>query len=240
MEFFEKLADGSFGFNELGESISGIFGDFFAEGGTIKTIWDFVAGFVPYAWIFTLVLTALSVVQILFGKKLLGFQKFVACLAIGFACGTVYVYPLLEGIGWAIIPDWAVGLVVGVVAALLSKLIYFLAYILAAGAGVYFLCMGDILPEAIASITGQWYIALIAAVVAIVVALLLRKIIETVGIAALGGWTLYLCVYSLMAQIMGVVPAPEFVIWWELTFIAIAVVIGVIIAIKSRQKEKEY
>ncbi len=240
MEFFEKFAAGSIGFTQVGEEISNVYGQLTPEGGTIMSFWntamDWLNGLLPFAWIIPAVLAALSLVQVFFGKKLLGLQKFLACLVIGFACGTVFIYPLLAQIGITFMPDWVVGLIVGVVAAILARLVYFLAYIVAAGGAGYILCMSDVLPESISSFTKVWYIGVAVAVVFIVLALLLRKIIEMLGTAALGGYTLFLSFSAILASLGWGVGA-DYEMWWKLGFIAVAALLGFIVQFKTRRRD---
>ena len=241
MEFFEKLGAGKIGFSEVGAEAGKIYDQVAAEGGTVANLWNQGVGYIEglvssYLWVIPAVLAVLSLIQLMFGKKLLGFQKFVACLVVGFACGVTFVYPLLAQINITFIPDWVVGLVVGLVAALLSKPIYFLAYVIAAGGATYILCTGGILPEAVSSFTKDWYIGVAAAVVAIVVALLLRKFIEMLGTSALGGFTLALSINSILI-ITGVAPAGQQLAGWAFWAIAgAAALIGFIIQVATRRK----
>ena len=240
MEFFEKFAAGSIGFAEIGQEVSNVWANLTAEGGTVVNFWniaiEWIKGLLPLAWILPAIFAVLSLIQVFFGKKLLGLQKFLACLAIGFACGTVFVYPLLAQIGVTFMPDWVVGLIVGVVAAILARLVYFLAYIIAAGASGYILCMCDILPESISSFTKVWYIGVAAAVVFIILALVLRKIIEMLGTAALGGYTLYLSFVSILAS-FGWALGEGYEMWWKLGFVCVAGLLGFIVQFKTRRKD---
>lgn len=232
--FFEKVAAG-FSFEEIGAWFKDLFASVTAEGGPVETYWtmglDFIKGLLPLAWILPAILIALSLVQVFAGKKLLGLQKFLACFVVGYALGAVLLTPVIAE--FVQIADWIVGLVVGVVAALLCKPIYFLSYVAVAGYGVYALCMSDVLPEAVASFTNNWIVALVAAVVAVVVALLLRKWIEMLGTAALGAWTLFLSVQALLAS-LSIWFAAEYVIWWELGTLAVGAILGFIVQVKTR------
>jgi len=232
--FFEKVAAG-FSFDEIGAWFKDLFGKVTAEGGPVETYWstglDFIKGLLPLAWILPAILIALSLVQVFAGKKLLGIQKFVACFVVGYALGAVLLTPVIAEL--FAIADWIVGLVVGVIAALLCKPIYFLSYVVAAGYGVYALCMSDVLPEAIASFTNNWIVALVAAVVAIVLVLILRKWIEMLGTAALGAWTLYLSVEALLLTFdLSFDSAYE--LWWKFGTLAVAGILGFIVQVKTR------
>ncbi len=176
----------------------------------------------------------LSLVEVFFGKKLLGIQKFLLCFAVGYTASVAYLAPLLpEGFT---IPSWIIGVVVGAVAALLFKLIYFLAYIVAAGYSVYIICMGGFyLPEAVAPmVKGNMVIALAAGAVAIVLALIFKKLIEMAGTAALGGWFVWLSLIKLFAG-LNIQLLDEGLI--KIIVIAVVALLGAIVQIKTRKRK---
>ena len=240
MEFFERFAAGGIGFTEIGGEISNVFARIFAPGGTILSFWstamDWLTKFIPFAWIIPSVLALLSLIQVFFGKKLLGLQKFLLCLAIGFACGTVFIHPLLCNIGITFMADWVVGLIVGVVAAILSRLVYFLAYIVAAGCAGYILCLGGILPESISQYLSFWYVGVGVAVVFVVLALLLRRFIEMLGTAVLGGYTLFLSFVAILASFGWEIGA-EYKIWRTVGFLAVCGLLGFIVQLKTARRD---
>jgi hypothetical protein len=240
MEFFEAFASGSVGFDRIGAEIARVWGLLTAEGGTIANLWGTVMGWIstylPFAWILPTILATLSLLQIFCGRKLLGLQKFLVCLGIGFACGAVLIHPLLLQIGISFMPDWVVGLIVGIVAAILARLFYVLAYILAAGGAGYILCMSGILPESISSFVGVWYIALAVAVVFVILALVFRGALEMLGTAALGGYTLYLSFLSILAS-FGWGIGESYEIWWMIGFLAVSTILGFIVQFKTRRKD---
>ena len=240
MEFFEAFANGSIGFDRIGAEIVRVWGLLTAEGGTIANFWGTVTGwintYIPFAWILPTILATLSLLQIFCGRKLLGLQKFLVCLGVGFACGTALIHPLLLQIGISFMPDWVVGLIVGIVAAILARLFYVLAYIIAVGGAGYILCMSGILPESISGFVGVWYIALAVAVVLVILALVLRGAIEMLGTAALGGYTLYLSFLSILAS-FGWGIGESYEIWWTVGFIAVSALLGFIVQFKTRRKD---
>ena len=232
--FFEKVAAG-FSFEEIGAWFKELFGKATAEGGAVETYWttglDFIKGLLPLAWILPAILMVLSLVQVFAGKKLLGLQKFLGCFVVGYALGALLLTPVVAE--WFTVADWIVGLVIGVIAALLCKPIYFLSYVVAAGYSVYALCMGDVLPEAVSSFTNNWIVALVAAVVAVVLALIFRKWIEMLGTAALGAWTLFLSAEALLASLGWMIGA-EYALWAELGTLVVAGLLGFIVQVKTR------
>lgn len=239
MNFFERFAKGLVGFSEIGAEIGNVFAKITDPLGTISSLWSDATGWLesilPFAWIIPSVLALLSLIQIFFGKKLLGIQKFVACLVIGFACGTMFIYPLLADIGITFMPDWVVGLIVGIVAAILFRLIYFLAYIIAAGVAGYVLCVGNVLPEAVSQYIDYWFVGIGVAVAFIIVALLLRRFIEMLGTAVLGAYTLYLSFCAILASLGWAIGA-DYTIWWMIGFLAVGGLLGFFVQLKTGRR----
>ncbi len=235
MDFVTQIANASF--KDIGAWLSDTYSQVTVEGGVVESLWNqgltFVKDLLPLAWILPAILAVLSLVQVFAGKKLLGLQKVIAFFVVGFACGAVFVTPLLASV--VVLDAWIVGLIVGIVAALISKLAYFLAYVVAAGFGTYVLCMSDVLPAEITAFTKDTVVAIVAAVVVLVLALLLRKWIEMLGTACLGGWTLYLSFVAIMAA-FGLEIANEYAMWCELGFVAVAGLIGFIVQAKTRRR----
>lgn len=240
MSFFEKFAQGSVGFAEIGAEISNVFAKITDPAGTVSSLWSDATGWLtsilPFAWIIPAALALLSLVQMFFGKKLLGVQKFVACLVIGFACGTMFIHPLLADIGITFMPDWVVGLIVGIVSAILFRLIYFLAYILAAGVAGYILCVGNVLPEAVSQYLNYWFVGVGVAVLFIILALLLRRIIEILGTAVLGAYTLYLSFAAILASFGWAIGA-DYAIWWMIGFLAVGGILGFLVQLKTCKRD---
>ena len=237
MDIINSFVDGSVTFGSIGEWFGEIFGAVTAEGSAAARYFEIAKNFLedvlPFAWIIPAVLALLSLIQVFAGKKLLGLQKFLASFVAGFALGAEYVTPLISDLGISI-EDWIVGLIVGAIAALLCKLVYFLAYVLAAGASTYILCVSGILPEAVSVYTKDMIVAIVATAVVIVVALLLRKFIEMLGTAALGGWTLVLSIEA----IMGVFVAgfSHFEAWLFYVIMGVAALVGFIVQVATRRR----
>lgn len=240
MEFFERFAAGAIGFAEIGGEIGNVFARIFVPDGAIfayfAKVLEWINQFIPFAWIVPSVFALLSLIQVFFGKKLLGLQKFLACLAIGFACGTMFIYPLLCNIGITFMADWVVGLIVGVVGAILSRLVYFLAYVVCAGCAGYVLCLSGILPEAISQYVAYWYVGVGVAVAFIVLALLLRRFIEMLGTAVLGGYTLFLSFIAILAS-FGWAIGEEYKMWWMIGFLAVCGFLGFLVQLKTARRD---
>ena len=223
---FQKLMNAQLTFEELGTELEGLYGQVSSHldnlWGIVKT---FIDGVLPPA-IFAIVLAVLSVVQLFWGKKLLGFQKFLAAFTVGYAVGAAFVTPMLAGV--LAIDPMIVGLAVGVLGALLRKPIYFLAYVLCAGYPAYLFAMLSIAP-------GAMPVGLAVGVAAIVLALLLRKLIETLGLSLLGAYCLYLSVDAIMAGGL-VAMLGELEPTISLVIVAVVGLIGFIAQWKNRRR----
>ncbi len=186
--FFTSAINGQYDFKITGDFFNWFFHDM-AQNASISGLWQYVmnaisgfAAFVPY------VLLLLSLVEVFFGKKLLGLQKFLVAAAIGYCVGVTYVHGLIAPI-FPTLPDYISGAVIALVAAVLSKFIYVITYIVAAGYAGYLLAYVPTYIPFLKGITHENILfSAIVAVVFIILALLLRKHIEMFGTAALGGF----------------------------------------------------
>lgn len=220
MDFIYDLIGGKFGFPVLGEFIKAQY-EAIMGCDTVKFMWDaavsYIGTIVPYIPYFFM---ALALVELFFGAKLLPVQKFLFFLAIGFGLGTYYVAPLLDQ--FMIWPHWIMGLVVGVVAAVLFKLEYFLFYIVAIAYSAYTLVFTFLGNNMIAS--G------VVALVAVVLALIFRKkAVEFAATSFLGAFWFVKAlspIYDLMT--LGVA------VYW--CIIAAAAILGFIVQFKMRKR----
>ena len=231
---FDGLIKGQYGFDELGNEIKSVYENV-AGNGDIVYWWDKINEFlavVPSIAI-TGVLLALSLVMVFCGKRLLNFMKFVAFPVVGFCVGTAFLSPLVTEV-LPVIPWWVTGAVIAVFAFFLSKTLYFVLYVGSAGYAAYLFCIkGYILPEMLSENT---MIGLVAAAVAIVLALVLRNIIEMLGTSALGGFLSSLCVIEILAQLgVGLDDTVTNVI--KLAMVVVFGVIGLVVQFKTRKRK---
>ena len=149
----------------------------------VATYNGFVASlgdFFPY------LLIALCLMVGLFGRRLSGLIRVVLLFAIGFVASVYWVAPLVQK--YVAIPAIAVGLAVGLLAAVLSRMIYNFVYIGCIGFDVYNICFNAIFfAELTAYTQGNLPVSIVAATVAVGIALLLRKYLEMIITAAAGG-----------------------------------------------------
>ena len=184
MNFFEMVKNASYGFMDIINGVIWLWGNICANQhivvlrDCITPYLDLVAPYLPY------ILIVLYAAVALFGEKLFGILRFLSFFATGFILGVYWLTPLVLAI-IPTLPTWVIGTVAGVVAAVLSKALYFLALAVCAGYSVYLVCMsGMLLP----SIAGNYTIGLVAAGVAILLVILLRKYVARIGTAMLGGF----------------------------------------------------
>lgn len=221
LEFFQKVAQAAYSFQDIG--------DFFKKmllEGDIRTYYEKAIGFIPDYYIY--VLLAFSVLMAFFGKKLLGPQKFIAFLAVGFGAGEVYVAPLLVNI-LPSLPAWVSGLVIGLIAALLCKFLYWIAVAVAAGYSVFMVLYTDMffaLPEP------KQIIAAVAALVAIILVFIFLKFFERLGTAFLGG---YLSTVLLMKAVdFSFIPLDLAITKWIL--VGVIALLGFLVQIATRSR----
>lgn len=194
----DELVGGKLTFGGAGEIISDIFKGIFGHENFVH-VWTFVTDALSGAGaLVTLALLMLALVETFFGRKLMKLQRFLFFFAVGFASGVSLLAPIVASAGVGI-PPWIVGVVVGALGAVLSKILYLALYILISGYATYMIFMGgQLLPETVTAFsTGNMIFGLVAAAIAVVFALLLRKWIEMLGTAALGAYFAALSVEAL-------------------------------------------
>ena len=136
---------------------------------------------------YPILLIALSLVVGLFGRRQSGLLRVVLLFAVGFVASVYWVAPVVQGFVSAI-PGYAIGLAFGILAAVMSRMIYDFVYIGCIGFDVYNICFNALfLVELTALTQGNMATSVGIAVVATIVALLLRKYLEMIITAGIGG-----------------------------------------------------
>jgi len=229
--FLDTVKNGEFGFDKIFAFIADLWASIFANEHIIETMdWinSIIAVVVPYL---PYILIALSAILLLFGKRLFGLLQFLTFFVVGYLLGVFYLTDLVVGFIPSI-PAFAIGLAVGLVAAVLGRLLYIIAYIVCAGYSVYLVCIsGMVLPE----IAGNYMVALIVAAIAIVLALLLRKIIERLGTAFLGALGILTIVRS-WYDFTALVPGQEVLVF----YVACGVLALIGFAVQQATRKKKY
>jgi hypothetical protein len=222
-------------FTAIGDWIKSVY-DFIAADATVSDIWGKITSVfsVLPSVLVTALLLVLSLVEVFRGKRLIGIQKFFGSFVLGFAVSAAY----LPGIVGEAVSPLILGLAVGVIAALLCKLVYFLLYVAVFGLGTYVACLGGyLLPEALVGFTkGNMMMSIAVAVVVLVVALILKKLIEMVGTATLGGFLAWLCIEELVLQ-FGFTPNEHSLSVFKLAVMIVLAFFGTVVQFKKRKRK---
>ena len=137
--------------------------------------------------IFPIAMLAICLIVGLFGRRLSDAIRFLLLFAVGFVASVYWLAPMIATVVPAI-PAYAVGLAVGIFAAVMSRLIYNLVYVSCIGFDVYNICLNGIFLVEITSMTkGNFSASLAVALGVPVLALLVRKYLEMIITAAAGG-----------------------------------------------------
>lgn len=187
-----------------------------------------VEPYLPFIYI------GLSLLLVFLGKRMFALPRFLAFLWLGFLLGTYYLSPLVL----SVLPDmpaWIIGVVVGIIAAVLSKFIYFVAYAAVVAYPVYQLSFSLFLVDVLTPEGGRYWVALAIALVVVVIFFLLRKFIEMLGTAALGGFFIaesirMLWDYTTLDFLNGI----EWV--GTLAITVVIALIGFIVQVKTRER----
>lgn len=135
---------------------------------------------------YPILLIALSLVVGLFGRRQSGLLRVVLLFAVGFVASVFWVAPVVQD--FVTIPGYAIGLAFGILGAVMSRMIYDFVYIGCIGFDVYNICFNALfLVELTALTQGNMATSVGIAVVATIAALLLRKYLEMIITAGIGG-----------------------------------------------------
>ena len=150
----------------------------------VSTFNEFVASL---GMLFPLALIALCLIVGFFGRRLVDLVRVTLLFAIGFVASMYWIVPLVADMLPGV-PGYAIGLGVGFVAALLSRLIYNGVYIGVIGFDTFNICFnGLFLAELTALTMGDFNTSIGVACAVTLVALMLRKYLEMLITAAAGG-----------------------------------------------------
>ena len=186
--FFDMVKNAEFG---LDSTINGI-NNFIAgvlESTHVAVLRDYLAThlsavlpYIPY------VLLAIYAVVLFGGKRLFPFLRFLVFFGVGFVLGVYYLSPLVL-VPLPTLPTWVIGLVAGIVASVMAKLLYWLVIIAVVGYGAYMFCFtGTLIPALTVYTQGNYLVSLAVAAVLVILVFILLKYIEMIGTAMLGGF----------------------------------------------------
>ena len=140
-----------------------------------------LGGFFPF------LVMALCLVIGLFGRRLADVIRVVLLFAIGFVASVYWLAPLIQQFVPEI-PALAVGLVVGLLCAVLSRMIYNFVYIGCIGFDTYNISYSALFLAPLTALTeGNLPLCIALGLIAVIITLLVRKHIEMIITAAIGG-----------------------------------------------------
>lgn len=234
-EFFTCVKEARFSFKYIWEAIVSLYYDITVNP-DISAIWESMMSGIASVYRLVMVLLAVGCVIIaFFGKKMIGFLKFIFFFVVGFALGTHLLTPVISEA--VVIPGWIVGTVVALVSAVLYRFLYIVLYSAVAGYGMYILAYHGFYLQGESVYSGGKAIGcVIAAVIAVAVALIFKKYIEMLGTAALGGWLASWIIANFVYNFT------TFPIFGGITWVAILVpaviisALGAVVQIKTRRR----
>ena len=185
--FFAAIADGSLDFARIGEFFKTCI-DAFNANAHLSGIWLAIRGFCDsLGVVLPIILSAICITVMLAGKKLIAVERFIFFTVFGYIVGVLGVSPLINKI--FALPELVSGLVVAVVAAVLSKYLYHAAIMIALGYSAFVLFFTDSVFAGIGT-QGQLTVCIIIAVVVAALALIFNKIVAMLITSVLGSYLL--------------------------------------------------
>ena len=200
----------------------------------IAALWDkFLALITPYATIVPIVMIALCAVVLFFGKKLLPLLRFLAFVVVGYGAGVIVVSPLINK--FFALPSFVSGIVIAIVAGVLSKVFYYLAVVAGTAYLAYMVTYtGKYVPQVTSFTAGNQIVCIAVAVVAVILVLLLLKYFEMAGTAFIGAMFISKWVTANYIDYAALVPFNPVIV--ELAVVAVIALIGFIVQVKTRTR----
>ncbi len=136
---------------------------------------------------YPIILVTLCLAIGLFGRRQSGLIRVIFLFAVGFVASVYWLAPIVQGLIPAI-PGYAIGLACGIFAAVMSKMVYDFVYIGCIGFDVYNICFNAMFLATLTAYTkGNLALSVGVAVIAVILALLIRKYLEMLLTAVVGG-----------------------------------------------------
>lgn len=213
----------------------------------IKKVVDLLQG--VYQFLPEIILIALGLVVLFFGKKILPLEKILAFFGVGFFVGYQVLAPwAAETIKFEMTPmiQVIIGCVVGVVCILLFKVLYFLAVVGVFGGGGFAatLLAIDKIEALKTAVEGtpnlNFIIAGVVALIVVLIAFWLLKFIEMLGTSLIGAAVITFAAlriynFAALVNIGSVAVAGITISYASLIVIAVLFLIGSIVQIKTRR-----
>lgn len=185
--FFSAVKEARYGFGQIWDYLVTFYYTV-TENPTVSAIWNAFMGAIAPAITIVMILVILGSVSIsLFGQRIIGALKFTFFFIIGFIIGVQLLAPVIpEGVR---IPPWIVGLVVALITSVLYRFLYIGLYSVVVGYSVYILCYnGFYLIASPAYSPLRAILCLVVSLVVLGLSFLVKKYIEMIFTAVLGGW----------------------------------------------------
>ena len=231
-DFFNSVITGAFNFEAIGAAIKGFVDSTFASP-TLSGLWaKAMEFFASIGIIFPLVLLGLSLIELFFGKKLIGLQRFLLCAVAGYGVGVVFVSPLINKV--FALPDYVSGAVVALVLAVLCKFVYFVAVAVASGYSAYLVIMTGMIP--FIPFTGNKLVSAGIAAAVVLIVFLLLKYVEMAGTSFLGAFFIARIVTTFFYDYRTIGFIQNYAAIVDIVLIAIVALVGFIVQVKTRKR----
>lgn len=228
LEFFSGLADGSVGFERIGEIFSDLFSAI-AASPTVMYVWEKLMA-LPIAPAYPYIMVLLGIGIAFFGKKMLPVLKFVTFFVVGFLVGSTFLAPMLDK--FVVMPYWIMGLALGIVTGVFYKLEYIVAYILTAGLGAYLAVYS--LTALLSGGVGRVEVGAVVAILAVFLSLMFRRRFFEFVVTAFFG-ALWICLAFINVLDYTLIPIfTQHVMFW--IGVVIIAVLGFFVQYKTRRR----
>ena len=186
-DFISHLIGARFSFSYLWDFVTDLYKSVTADESVLSVL-DALKNFASsFLEVLPYILMVLGLAILLFGKKIDGFIKFVGFFIIGFFLGIYFLVPVIPA--EVPIPEWVIGIIVGVIAAVMSRFLFVASYSIAVLYSVYRLCYhGFFLDTQHEFSTGKALTALAVAAIILVLTLVFFRFVEMLLFSALGAW----------------------------------------------------
>lgn len=186
-EFLVCVKEARFTFDVIWQWITSIF-KAITENPDVQAVWNALASLIaPIYTSFIVIAIICCLLSVFFGRKIIGVIKFFVFFVLGFFLATHFLAPVLPS--GMHIPPWLIGLVVALIAAILSKFIYTLFYLIFFSYGTYAMIFFVLLLNPAETYTDtKAIVCLVISIVVTILALVFRKYIEMLATSVLGSW----------------------------------------------------
>lgn len=234
-DFISELIGARFSFSYLWQQLSSLYESVVSDG-AVLSIWDWLKNLSTGLWTaLPYILMALGVIVLLFGKKMGGFVKFVGFFIVGFFLGVYFLASVIPP--EVPIAPWVVGIVVAILAAVLSKMLFVTAYSVIVLYSVYRLCYhGFFFDNQQLFSVGKSLTALAVAAIVLVLTLIFFRFVQMLVFSVLGAWMIT-SGFAFGIIDLDAIPKLGANSWiLEVTIMGIIAILGFIFQIKTRKR----